>query len=79
MGFDFDTYLIDEIMSVGDAGFRKKCEATIGNKRSSANIVLVSHNVELIRRQCNAAILLAYGRADFYESVDQAIFRYQNM
>ena len=79
MGFDFDTYLIDEIMSVGDAGFRKKCEATISNKRSSANIVLVSHNVELIRRQCNAAILLAYGRADFYESVDQAIFRYQNM
>lgn len=79
MGFDFDTYLMDEIMSVGDAGFRKKCEAAISSKRASANIILVSHNVDLLRRQCNAAILLAYGRADFYESVDQAIFRYQNL
>ncbi len=79
MGFDFDTYLIDELMAVGDAGFKKKCEAAISNKRSSANIILVSHNMDLVRRQCNAAILLAYGRADFYESVDQAIFRYENM
>ncbi len=79
MGFDFDTYLMDEIMSVGDAGFKKKCENAISNKRASANIILVSHNMNLIRRQCNAAILLAYGRADFYESVDQAIFRYQSL
>lgn len=79
MGFDFDTYLMDEIMSVGDAGFRKKCESAISNKRENANIILVSHNTDLLRRQCNAAILLAYGRADFYESVDQAIFRYQNL
>lgn len=79
MGFDFDTYLMDEIMSVGDASFKKKCEDAISNKRESANIVLVSHNMNLLRRQCNAAILLAYGRADFYESVDQAIFRYQNL
>ena len=79
MGFDFDTYLIDEILSVGDAGFKRKCEAAISNKRSTANIILVSHNMDVLKRQCNAAILLAYGRADFYESVDQAIFRYQNL
>lgn len=79
MGFDFDTYLIDEILSVGDAGFRRKCEAAITNKRANANIILVSHNMDVLKRQCNAAILLAYGRADFYESVDQAIFRYQNL
>lgn len=77
MGFDFDTYLIDEIMAVGDANFKRKCEEAIKNKRKSANIVLVSHNMDLLRRQCNAAILLAYGRAEFYESVEQAIFRYQ--
>lgn len=79
MGFDFDTYLIDEIMSVGDANFRRKCEEAITNKRKNANIILVSHNMDLLRRQCNAAILLAYGRAEFYESVEQAIFRYQSL
>ncbi len=77
MAFDFDTYLIDEIMAVGDAGFKKKCENAIGNKRENSNIILVSHNMNLLRRQCNAAILLAYGRAEFYESVEQAIFRYE--
>ncbi|MFC4347203.1 ABC transporter ATP-binding protein [Kordiimonas lipolytica] len=79
MGFDFDTYLIDEIMSVGDEGFRKKCEKAISEKRENANIILVSHNMSTIRKHCNAAILLAYGRAEFYESVDRAIFRYQSL
>lgn len=79
MAFDFDTYLIDEIMSVGDQSFRKKCEKAISEKRESSNIILVSHNVNTIRNHCNAAILLAYGRAEFYESVDRAIFRYESL
>lgn len=79
MGFDFDTYLIDEITSVGDAAFRKKCGQALSAKRKSSNIILVSHDENLIREQCNAAILLAYGRAEFYESVDRALFRYRNL
>lgn len=77
MGFDFDTYLLDEIMAVGDAAFRKKCDITLDQKRESANIIMVSHQAGAIRRHCNAAILLAYGRAEFYEDVDRALYRYQ--
>lgn len=76
MGFDFDTYLMDEIMAVGDAEFRQKCSETLKHKRSTSNIILVSHNMDIVREHCNAAILLAYGRAEFYESVEQAIYRY---
>ena len=76
MGFDFDTYLMDEIMAVGDAEFKQKCSETLKQKRSTSNIILVSHNMDIVREHCNAAILLAYGRAEFYESVDQAIYRY---
>ena len=79
MGFDFDTYLMDEITSVGDASFRKKCSQALKDKRESANIILVSHDENLVREQCNAAILLAYGRAEFYQSVDRALFRYRNL
>jgi capsular polysaccharide transport system ATP-binding protein len=79
MGFDFDTYLMDEITAVGDQHFRKKCRQAMLSKRESSNIILVSHDVDLIQEQCDAAILLAYGRAEFYESVDQAVFRYQNL
>lgn len=79
MGFDFDTYLMDEIMAVGDAAFRKKCRQALLDKRKASNIILVSHNEAIVREQCNAAILLAYGRAEFYESVDCALYRYRNL
>jgi len=79
MGFDFDTYLMDEIMSVGDTAFRKKCSQALSEKRESSNIILVSHNEKTVREQCNAAILLAYGRAEFYESIDRALYRYRNL
>jgi len=79
MAFDFDTYLMDEIMSVGDAAFRRKCSKALLDKRSSANIIFVSHDEGTIKEHCNAAILLAYGRAEFYESVDYALFRYRNL
>lgn len=79
MGFDFDTYLMDEITAVGDQHFRKKCSQAMSEKRETSNIILVSHDVSLMQELCDAAILLAYGRADFYESVDQAIYRYKNL
>jgi capsular polysaccharide transport system ATP-binding protein len=79
MGFNFDTYLIDEITAVGDADFRKKCKQALIEKRETSNIILVSHDENMVREQCNAAILLAYGRAEFYESVDYALYRYRNL
>lgn len=79
MGFDFDTYLLDEITSVGDAAFRKKCSQALNEKRESSNIIFVSHTEDMIRDHCDAAILLAYGRAEFYESVDCALYRYRNL
>ena len=79
MGFDFDTYLMDEIIAVGDSSFRRKCEEAMENKRDSSNIILVSHAADLIRKHCDAAILLAYGRAEFYDSVDRALFRYESL
>ncbi|WCL55110.1 ABC transporter ATP-binding protein [Gimibacter soli] len=79
MGFDFDTYLMDEILAVGDAAFRRKCREALMAKRESSNIILVSHAEESIREHCNAAILLAYGRVEFYESVERALYRYQRL
>ncbi len=79
MGFDFDTYLIDEITAVGDAAFKRKCSQALHEKRDSSNIIMVSHDERTLKEQCNAAILLAYGRAEFYESVETALYRYRNI
>jgi len=79
MGFDFDTYLIDEITAVGDAAFRRKCKEALQDKRGSANVIMVSHEEPIQKEQSNAAILLAYGRAECYESIDRALLRYKNL
>ncbi len=79
MGFDFDTYLIDEITAVGDAAFKRKCNEALTEKRDTSNIIMVSHDEKTLKQQCNAAILLAYGRAEFYESVETALYRYRNL
>ncbi|MBL4838304.1 MAG: ABC transporter ATP-binding protein [Kordiimonadaceae bacterium] len=79
MGFDFDTYLIDEITAVGDVAFRRKCKTALQEKRGTANVIMVSHEEAILKEQCNAAILLAYGRAEFYESIDRALYRYRNL
>jgi len=79
MGFNFDTYLIDEVMAVGDKKFKDKCEEMFEAKREVANILLVTHQMSQVRKHCNCGILLANGVADFYEDVDEAIWRYQRL
>ena len=79
MAIDFDTYLLDEVMAVGDDSFRKKCTEALNERRERSNIILVSHQKNTIRDHCNAAILLAYGRAEFYEDIERAIYRLERL
>lgn len=79
MGFNFDTYLVDEAMAVGDASFRRKCKDAFEAKRETSNIILVTHQMENIRDHCNAAVVLANCRADYYEDIEEAIWRYERL
>src|SRR5690606_20727861 len=45
MGIDFDTYLVDEITSVGDNAFRKKSEMVFSQRLETAGAVIVSHSL----------------------------------
>jgi ABC-2 type transport system ATP-binding protein len=56
---DADVLLIDEILAVGDKGFRDKCGDVIANMRERGRtVVLVSHEMGSINRHCDRAILL---------------------
>ena len=44
MAFDFDDYLIDEVMSVGDAHFKRKCADVFEERLQKSKVVLVSHS-----------------------------------
>lgn len=73
MGISFDTYLIDEVTAVGDAAFRKKCEATLSDRLSDKSAVVVSHSLEFLKRVCQAGIVIEHGRAVWYDDVHEAI------
>jgi capsular polysaccharide transport system ATP-binding protein len=80
MAFDFDYYLIDEVTSVGDPQFRSKCDAALESKRAQgAGFIVVSHQMEIVRRFCNVAVVLTrHQGARFFEDVEEAILTYQN-
>ncbi len=58
-----DILILDEVLSVGDAKFRKKSEAKIMQMMSEGTTVLfVSHSLEQVKRICNKAIILDKGK-----------------
>lgn len=58
-----DVFLIDEILAVGDEAFQAKCLAWIqGIRRQGRTIVLVSHDLEMIKKLCDRACLMTNGR-----------------
>lgn len=73
MGIRFDTYLIDEVTSVGDAGFKRKSEAMFEDRMSKSGAILVSHSNSMIRSMCRHGAVLERGQLIFYEDVEEAI------
>jgi hypothetical protein len=58
-----DILLVDEVLAVGDEAFKRKCLEKMNEfKRQGRTIVVVSHNLPLVERWCDAAILLEEGR-----------------
>ena len=79
LAIEFDCYLIDEIILVGDANFHRKCNYELFEKRPDRAMILASHSIEAVRDFCNRAIVLHKGRATIYEDVNQAIDLYKSL
>lgn len=77
MAFDFDFYLVDEITSVGDGEFRKKADEIFAEKISKSGIIMVSHNMSIIKKWCKSALYIERGICEFYENIDDGIERYK--
>jgi len=70
---EFDCYLIDEVIMVGDADFHRKCHYELFEKRGDRALILASHSPELIREFCNHALVLHHGRGQMYADVNEAL------
>ena len=78
MGIRFDTYLVDEITSVGDLAFRRKSEALLQQRLKHSGAVIVSHSMGLLRRICDCGAVLENGRLHFFVNIEAALDHHEN-
>lgn len=72
MVVDFDCYLVDEIVAVGDSRFQKKCYEELFVKRANRSRIIVSHDPGFVRAHCDRAAVLIDGSLKQFESLDDA-------
>jgi capsular polysaccharide transport system ATP-binding protein len=73
LAIEFDCYLIDEVIMVGDQNFHERCHYELFEKRADRSLVLASHSAELIREFCNQAMVLNNGTGTMYSDVNEAL------
>ena len=79
IAIEFDCYLIDEIMLVGDQNFQRKCQYELFEKRRERTMVLASHNNEYVKQYCNKALVIDKGKATFHDDVEEAVAIYSGL
>lgn len=72
--------ILDEVLSVGDAKFRKKSENKIKSMfNDNVTVLFVSHSLSQVRRICNKAIILDHGKLIAHGDIDEISAMYEEM
>lgn len=77
LAIEFDCYLIDEVILVGDQDFQRKCRYELFEKRSDRAMLVASHDMHTVQELCNKAIVLHDGLAAWYDDVGEATAIYE--
>lgn len=77
LAIDFDCYLIDEVIMVGDQNFFKKCHEELLERRRDRALIFATHSDSLLREFCTRAVVLENGLASTYDDVEAALAVYQ--
>lgn len=76
MVIEFDCFLIDEVISVGDKRFHEKCQQELFEKRKDRAMILVSHEAHNIREHCTRSYVLQKGVLFEFSDIDEAYYFY---
>lgn len=77
MVIEFDCFLIDEIVAVGDNRFHEKCRVELFEKRQDRAMIIVSHDPGYVREHCDHAAVLVKGQLTAFNQVEEAFDFYQ--
>lgn len=78
MVIEFDCFLIDEVVAVGDDRFTTKCQAELFEKRHDRAMIIVSHHSGYIKQHCERVVLLSNGSLTFFDDLDAAFHAYSS-
>jgi capsular polysaccharide transport system ATP-binding protein len=71
LALKFDCYLVDEITAVGDARFQARCERALNDRREHGSLIMISHDVGVLRTYCDTGAIIHDGQMTFYDEVDE--------
>ncbi len=77
MVIEFDCFLIDEIIAVGDTRFHQKCNYELFDRRNDRAMIIVSHDVGYIKEHCTRAAVLVNGELCSPGNIDET-FEFYN-
>lgn len=72
LSIEFDCYLIDEVIAVGDARFKERCHYELFEKRKDRSLILVSHSANSVKQYCYNAAVLDQGHLHNFDDLDEA-------
>lgn len=79
MTIDFDCYLLDEVMAVGDETFRDRCKYELFEKRRDKAMLIVSHSHRYLRGTCERFLLFRDGQVEEYDDFNEVYFQYKQL
>jgi len=73
LAIEFDCYLIDELVAVGDARFQQKCQEELFQHRADRSFMMASHDTHLVASHCTRALIIESGKAKMFEDINEAV------
>lgn len=77
LAIEFDCYLIDELVAVGDARFQQKCQEELFQHRQNRAFIMASHDTSLVAHYCDKALIIESGKGKVFDDIEEAVDIYQ--
>jgi capsular polysaccharide transport system ATP-binding protein len=72
LAINFECFLIDEVILVGDYRFQKKCHDELFGRRKHCGMIMAVHDLGVIREYCQSVLLLKEGKGRVLSDLDLA-------
>ena len=79
MAINFDCYLIDEVMSVGDARFQARCRHEFSKRSAFSDLIMISHDTNSLMKFTKEGLVLAGGELHYFPKIEDAIATYRRL